>query len=97
MKKTADGMKPAYAVFVGGSELQSKEKLADMGLTLLAEKIPAFLVELGKTVAAENTTFEKWIPDHADEMTALILLRFFSSVFDCYAIIVLIFDDSDAL
>lgn len=72
MKKTADGMKPAYAVFVGGSELQSKEKLADMGLTLLAEKIPAFLVELGKTVAAENTTFEKWIPDHADEMTALI-------------------------
>jgi ferredoxin-nitrite reductase len=72
MKRTAEGMKPTFAVFVGGSELQGKEKIADMGLTVLAEKIPSLLVAIGNAVSAEGTTFEKWIENHMDEMKSLI-------------------------
>ncbi len=72
MKRGANGAKPAFAVFVGGSELQGKEKLAETGAMIFADRIPDFLVTLGKAVRLENTTFETWIRNHEDDMTDLI-------------------------
>lgn len=74
IKQTPDGPKPAFAIFVGGCALQGKEALADTtaARTITVENIPLFLVELGKMIAAENTTYDQWIPDHNEQLEELI-------------------------
>ena len=72
MKPSSDGPKPAFAIFLGGNDYQGAEKIADMGKSLFADEIPAFLVELGKMIAAENMTYEKWIVNNQDKLDALV-------------------------
>lgn len=72
VKQTQEGPKPAFAIFEGGCHLQGKEVLADMGSSMLAQDIPAFLVELGKMVAAEHTTYDQWAAHHHDQLEQLI-------------------------
>lgn len=72
VKQTPDGPKPAFAIFVGGCALQGKENLADTGKSITVEEIPLFLVELGKMIATENSTYEAWAPANADKLNALI-------------------------
>lgn len=72
IKQTPEGPKPAFAVFEGGCSLQGQEILADMGKSILAEDIPGFLVDLGKEIAADNSTYEKWIVLHHDRLEKLI-------------------------
>ena len=43
-----------------------------MGKSMIAEDIPDFLVELGKMVSAENTTYDKWIMLHHDKLLDLV-------------------------
>ena len=38
---------------------------------MLEERIPAFLVEVGKTVAASGESFEAWLPGHMDDLKAI--------------------------
>ena len=73
MKRGRDGVRPAFAVFVGGEERQGKEKLADTGAMIFADKIPAFLVTLGKAIRLEGKTFDEWITDHGEDLDAMIL------------------------
>lgn len=72
MKPSSDGPKPAFAIFLGGNDYQGVEKIADMGKSLFADEIPAFLVELGKMIAAENMTYEQWIVNNQDKLDALV-------------------------
>lgn len=72
IKQTPDGPKPAFAIFEGGCHLQGKEALAEMGKPITVEDIPKFLVELGKMVAAEQTTYDKWAALHHDQLEQLI-------------------------
>lgn len=72
VKQTPDGPKPAFAIFVGGCALQGKECIADTGKAIAVTEIPLFLVELGKMVAAEQTTYDKWIETHRDALNALV-------------------------
>lgn len=72
IKQTPDGPKPAFAIFEGGCPLQGQEVLADMGKSITVEDIPRFLVELGKMVSAENTTYDKWVVLHHDQLEELI-------------------------
>lgn len=72
IKQTKEGPKPAFAIFEGGCPLQGQEVISDMGKSIEADKIPDFLVELGKMVSAENTTYDKWIAMHHDRLIALI-------------------------
>lgn len=72
IRQTPDGPKPAFAVFEGGCSLQGQEVLADMGKAILADEIPAFLIELGKTVSCESTTYEEWVKTHHEELSSLI-------------------------
>ena len=39
--------------------------------TILAEQIPAFVVELGKTVAESGMDFHNWLAVHEDSFRAL--------------------------
>lgn len=72
MKQSPDGPKPAFAIYVGGCPYQGKEKLSDFGKSIVVEKIPEFLVELGKTIASENTTYDKWIKDNQEKLEEII-------------------------
>lgn len=72
IRQTSDGPKPAFAVFEGGCPLQGKEILAEMGKSILAEDVSAFLIELGNMVSADNSIYEKWISLHHDKLEELI-------------------------
>lgn len=72
VKQTPDGPKPAFAIFVGGCERQGEEKLAATGKAIAVEDIPIFFVELGRMIAAENTTYDKWIVENQKSLDALI-------------------------
>lgn len=51
---------PAFVLYVNGNELQGGEAMGREAGTILEDQIPAFLVELGKTVAASGMTYEQW-------------------------------------
>ena len=72
VKQTPDGPKPAFAVFVGGCPLQGQENLAETGKAIAVTDIPDFLVELGRIIASLNTTYRAWIPEHGNDLDALI-------------------------
>lgn len=72
VKQTPDGPKPAFAIFIGGCAKQGKECIADTGKAITVEEIPLFLVELGRQIASENTTYENWIKKHSDLLNAFI-------------------------
>lgn len=72
MKPTKDGPKPAFAIFLGGSQFQGKEHISDMGKSILADEIPDFLIELGRMIASDNTTYEAWILNHQDKLQELV-------------------------
>ena len=50
----------AFVLYVNGQSLQGKETMGRELGTILETEIPSFLVELGKTVAKSNMTFEEW-------------------------------------
>ena len=50
----------AFVLYVNGQSLQGKETMGRELGTILETEIPSFLVELGKTVAESNMTFEEW-------------------------------------
>lgn len=74
MKQTPDGPKPAFAIFEGGNALQGSEVLSETGkgMTITVADIPKFLVELGKTVAADNTTYDEWIKTNHNVLEELV-------------------------
>ena len=72
IRQTPDGPKPAFAIFEGGCPLQGQEVISDMGKSIEADKIPDFLVELGKMISAEAAAYDKWIAANHDKFIELI-------------------------
>lgn len=70
--KSVDGKsQSAYMLYVNGCEYQGKEVLGHEVGTILEEKIPAFLVEVGQAVVASNMSFAEWnMQEHALEKIA---------------------------
>ena len=60
--KLVDG-KPqsAFTLFLGGESRQGQERMGRELGAILEEQIPAFLVELGRTVAAAGGDFRLWL------------------------------------
>lgn len=52
--------------------LPGKENLSDFGKSIVVEAIPQFLVELGKTVSGQNTTYDKWIINNRQKLDELV-------------------------
>lgn len=70
--KNVDGKpQPAFIFYVNGCELQGREQFGHEVGTMLASEIPAFLVELGQTVAASGMDYRNWYQVHAQELEAL--------------------------
>lgn len=72
VKQTPEGPRPAFAIFEGGCPYQGREILAETGKLMAASDIPDFLIELGRLVASENTTYDKWILNHHRSLSGLI-------------------------
>ena len=62
---------PAFNLLVFGEERQGEERLGEAVGAMLQTDIPAFMVELGLTVAASGQPFEAWLSGHREELLAL--------------------------
>ena len=62
---------PAFNLLVFGEERQGEERLGEAVGAMLQTDIPAFMVELGRTVAASGQPFEAWLDGHREELLAL--------------------------
>lgn len=70
--KVVDGKaQPAFNLFIGGCDRQGEEAMGGEIGAILEEKIPAFLVELGKTVVATGEDFMSWFAKNPDNVAAL--------------------------
>lgn len=70
--KLVDGKpQPAFTFFLGGEERQGEETMGRELGVMLEEKIPAFLVELGRTVAASGMDFSAWYQAEPDALERL--------------------------
>ena len=69
--KSVDGKaQPAFVLYIGGVQTQGKETFGHEAGTILQDRIPEFLVELGKIVEASGKTFAEWFaknPDGVDQ------------------------------
>ena len=72
LRKTEEGTKEAYFFSYGGRERQGEEKLVYAKQVILAEKIPMFLVELGRTVEAAGKTFGEWLEGNEEELNNIV-------------------------
>jgi ferredoxin-nitrite reductase len=72
VKQSPEGPKPACAIFIDGCAQQGSESIAEAGPSILVEDIPRFLVELGRGVAAENSTYAQWAKAHPEKLAQLI-------------------------
>lgn len=62
---------PAFTLILNGCEYQGKEHLGEPIGAILQSRIPAFMVELGKTVAKTGLDFEEWLAKNEDDFRAL--------------------------
>lgn len=72
VKQTADGPKPAFAMYVGGCEKKGSEAFGrDMGI-IKETDIPQMLVEIGRAVAAAGMDYEAWIKEYESELEEIV-------------------------
>ncbi len=65
--KLVDGKaQAAFTLFVGGCDKQGEEQMGRELGAILVDEIPAFIVELGKTVAASGKDFAAWRAENPD-------------------------------
>ena len=62
---------PAFTLHVNGSARMGEERFGESWGGMVEERIPEFLVALGRKVAATGLSFEEWLPAHEDELRAL--------------------------
>ena len=62
---------PAFTLFLGGSAAQGAEGLGAPVCTMLQDDVPAFLVELGRTVQASGQTYAQWAAQNGEALRAL--------------------------
>lgn len=72
VKQSPEGPKPAVAIFIDGCDRQGREYLSEAGKSMTLEAVPKFLVELGRMIAAEHSTYEEWIKTHHEKLEELI-------------------------
>ena len=55
---------PAFFLHMNGNDIQGKERFGERLGVMLEKDIPNFITDLGKTVEAENKTFEEWFKNN---------------------------------
>lgn len=70
--QTPEGPRPAYALYAGGCELPGQEQFGEELGVLPEACMPDFLVELGTAIAADHSTYERWIAENREHFLELI-------------------------
>lgn len=71
--KSVDGKpQPAFVLYVNGCEYQGEERMGYEAGTLLQSDIPAFLTELGRTVAASGLDFYGWYGENPKALDEIV-------------------------
>lgn len=63
---------PAFKLFLGGSDTLGAPRFGDPVATILEQDIPALLVELGQSAAADGMTWKAWIAEHKDTFQSIV-------------------------
>ena len=71
VKRVNDVTEPAFTFYVNGSDREGDERFGEQWGMMLQKDMPAFFVELGNAVEAENTTFEKWLAEEPGRLKAI--------------------------
>ena len=71
MKQVNGAAQPSFNLYVNGCDIKGEEAFGQDFGAMLAENIPAFLVELGLSVQAEESSFAAWYPAHGEEFRRL--------------------------
>lgn len=74
--RRVDGkMQPAFALHVNGQDAQGEEHFGEEWGVMLASDIPAFFVELGMNISAENTTYDIWYKKNSEKLKEIVKKR----------------------
>ena len=71
VKQTENGPKPAFALYYAGCDARGKEVISEDQGAIEADKIPQFLVDLGRKVETTSLSFAEWFPLHKEEFETL--------------------------
>ena len=71
VKRVNGKIEPAFALFWGGRERQGEERMGEPIGFIVQERIPEFMVEMGRMVADSGMNFEEWIEKKEREFMAL--------------------------
>ena len=68
VKRVDNVAEPAFTFHVNGSDQEGEERFGEQWGMMLQKEMPAFFVDLGKAVQAENTTFDKWFAEDPEKL-----------------------------
>ena len=70
--KTVDNvLKPAFNLYINGSDVQGQERMGKEIGTMLEEQIPDFLCTLGHTVSNSGTDFKTWFAKNPEGIESI--------------------------
>nr|WP_182433862.1 MULTISPECIES: hypothetical protein [unclassified Clostridium] len=70
--KTIDKvLKPAFNLYINGSDIQGQERMGEEVGTLLEEQIPDFLCALGHAVSDSGMDFDTWFAKNPEGIKAI--------------------------
>lgn len=70
-KRVNNAPAPAFTLHVNGCDAQGEERFGRQLGVILADQIPAFLVELGTAVQNTGMTYSEWKEEHMPELEAI--------------------------
>lgn len=62
---------PAFRMTVNGSDAMYSERFGEVIGIVLERDIPTLLVELGRTISAEHSTWDAWAPEHMETIRTI--------------------------
>ena len=74
-------LKPAFNLYINGSDIQGQERMGEEVGTLLEEQIPDFLCALGHAVSDSGMDFDTWFAKIRKASRPLQLLSWYKRLF----------------
>ncbi|MEF9840734.1 MAG: nitrite/sulfite reductase [Lachnospiraceae bacterium] len=64
---------PAFTLHINGASMEGLEKFGEQLGVMLESDIPLFLAALGETIQVQKTSFDKWLPEHLNDLKEIAL------------------------
>ena len=67
-KRVDNVAEPAFTFHVNGCDVEGRECFGEQWGMMLQKEMPAFFVELGEAVQAENKTYDEWFEENPEKL-----------------------------